>query len=286
MATRIDEQLHAWDEGRAYADLSAWRALRVDGDDAVGWLQDLLSADVASLAPGTAGASLLLTATGRIRAALWVARASDAVWLVQSPGQPEPVGTILDPYTLSSDVRLVQSEVGFLAVPGRAAGPFAGVSVSPSWLGEAVDVLAPGPVARTALAEAGLVPLEEEAVEALRIVRGRPLMGTDFGPEHLAAEAGMDTAIAHDKGCFLGQESVAKVRNLGHPPTVLLHVRAEGPLRAGEPVRADGSAVGSVTSAAIVRGAGVGFARVRWEARDRPLASSTGGALPAVPPPA
>ena len=286
MASTIDEQLRAWDEGRAYADLSSWRKLRVDGADALGWLQDLLSADVASLAPGAAGPSLLLTPTGRLRAALWVARAGDAVWLLQTPGQPEPAGWILDPYTLSSDVRLVDltDDTGFLAVPGAAAGLLEGASVSPSWLGDATDVLVPAGDARATLTGADLAALDEEAVEALRIVRGRPRMGVDIGPEHLAAEAGMDAAIAHEKGCFLGQESVAKVRNLGHPPSVLLHVRAEAPLRARDPILADGVEVGAVTSAAIVGGESAAFIRVRWEARERSLASSGGAALFAVPP--
>ncbi|MGE5227369.1 MAG: YgfZ/GcvT domain-containing protein [Planctomycetaceae bacterium] len=286
MASTIDERLRAWGEGRAFADLSSWRKLVVEGADALSWLQDLLSADVASLTPGIAGPSLVLSPTGRVRAVLWVARDGDAVWLLQTPGQPESVGRILDPYILSADVRLIErtDDVDFLAVPRVAAGLLEGASMSPSWLGDATDVLVPAGDARATLTGAGIAPLGEEAVEALRIVRGRPRMGVDVGPEHLAAEAGMDPAIAHDKGCFLGQESVAKVRNLGHPPSVLLHVRGDGPVRAREAVLDDDAEVGIVTSAAVVGGGSVAFVRVRWEARERPLASRGGTALSAVPP--
>ena len=54
-----------------------------------------------------------------------------------------------------------------------------------------------------------------------------PRMGVDFEPGALPAEAGLERAIDLEKGCFLGQESVAKVRNLGHPPTVLRHLGSE-----------------------------------------------------------
>ncbi|MGZ4149343.1 MAG: CAF17-like 4Fe-4S cluster assembly/insertion protein YgfZ [Actinomycetota bacterium] len=285
MANTIDEQLQAWDEGRAFADLSGWWKLRVSGGDAVSWLQDLLSADVAALPAGAAGPSLLLTPTGRVRAALWVARLDDAVVLLQPADQPEPAGRILDPYALSSDVTLTDATdlEGLSCVPDRAAGLLDGVRVAPSWLGSGVDVVAPAADARAALARAGLTALDEDAVETLRILSGRPRMGVDFGPEHLAAEAGMDVAIAYDKGCYLGQESVAKVRNLGHPPSVLRRVGARTFLRAQDRVLADGAEAGTVTSAAVRDGRCIAFVRVRWGARDRPLASSDGTALSAVP---
>ncbi len=285
MTDTIDERLRAWDEGSAFADLSSWWKLRVSGGDAVSWLQDLLSADVEALAPGEAGPSLLLTPTGRVRAALWMARLDDAVVLLQQADQPEPAVRILEPYTLSSDVALADLTdlTGLFAVPDEVAGLLGGARIAPSWLGTGVDVLAPAAGARDALARAGMAPLGEDALEALRILHGRPRMGRDLGPEHLAAEAGMGAAIAYTKGCFLGQESVAKVRNLGHPPSVLLRVGADTALHVRDPVLADGAEAGVVTSAAVAGGRCVAFVRVRWEARDRPLASSDGTALSAVP---
>ena len=60
-----------------------------------------------------------------------------------------------------------------------------------------------------------------------RILRGDPRMGPDFDEGALPSEAGLDATIDATKGCFLGQESVAKIRNLGHPPTVLRHRRPD-----------------------------------------------------------
>ena len=69
--------------------------------------------------------------------------------------------------------------------------------------------------------------VDERAFEIWRIGRGDPRMGVDFEAGALPAEAGLERLIDVTKGCFLGQESVAKVRNLGHPPTVLRHLRCD-----------------------------------------------------------
>ncbi len=82
-------------------------------------------------------------------------------------------------------------------------------------------------------------------------------MGVDFEEGALPAEAGLDDTIDVTKGCFLGQESVAKIRNLGHPPTVLRHRRSEACGRAGRTApRWTAHEAGSVTSAVAARGAG------------------------------
>ena len=62
---------------------------------------------------------------------------------------------------------------------------------------------------------------DDRAYELWRIARGDPRMGVDFEAGSLPAESGLERLIDMTKGCFLGQESVAKIRNLGHPPTVL-----------------------------------------------------------------
>ena len=96
-------------------------------------------------------------------------------------------------------------------------------------------------------------------------------MGVDFEIGALPAEAGLDDLIDPGKGCFLGQESVAKLRNLGHPPRVVRHVTVEGDLRAGAIVRSNAADVGAVTSA-VSRGArSVAIVRIGWDARDERL---------------
>ena len=83
-------------------------------------------------------------------------------------------------------------------------------------------------------------------------------MGPDFDQRSLPAEAGLEATIDTTKGCFLGQESVARIANLGHPPRVLRHVRCAAAFVPGAPVFVDGEAVGEVTSAAPLADACVG----------------------------
>jgi folate-binding protein YgfZ len=101
-------------------------------------------------------------------------------------------------------------------------------------------------------------------------------MGSDFGPDALPAEAGLEDTIDFTKGCFLGQESVAKVRNLGHPPRVLRLVRSRTPILPGAPVLADDQQVGEVTSAAAAEGGTDAIVRVRWDAASGGLSTEAG----------
>jgi folate-binding Fe-S cluster repair protein YgfZ len=94
------------------------------------------------------------------------------------------------------------------------------------------------------------------------------------------AEAGLEGLIDAGKGCFLGQESVAKIRNLGHPARVVRSLRAHGDVRAGAEVVAGGAVVGTITSAAPAAGGGTAcLARVRWAAAEAALTAEGGVAL-------
>ncbi|HWC69593.1 MAG TPA: hypothetical protein VG993_00370 [Actinomycetota bacterium] len=272
------DELRALADGSAVVDLSAFRKVRVRGEDSRRWLHDLVTTDVASLEPGSARRSLLLDATGHIRADLQVACDRDGFWLFQDPDQPDHVGAALAPYVLSSDVRLddMSSEMGLMALPGSSDGTD---GFRPSWLGPGRDVLftASGsldpPGGRTLVGAA--------AVEVLRIRQGRARMGAEFDRTSIPAEAGLEATIDTTKGCFLGQESVARVRMLGHPPRVLRHLRAAGVVDPGSSVCLDeGRVVGVVTSAAThPTGGTVILASIRWDARIASLRSEDGSAL-------
>lgn len=263
------DELEAWEAGRAFLDLSAHRKVRVTGADARAWLHDLVTSDVASLEPGDSQRSLLLTPTGRIRADLEIAMDRDGYLLIQAPEQPDHVAALLGKYVLSSDVALadVTATMPLVALSGDTdAGAF---STQPA----------------DALRARGLREVGPDTPEVWRIRRGIPRMCMDFGQDALAAEAGLDWTIDTAKGCFLGQESVARVRNLGHPPTVLRHVSGPPALQAGSTVHAEGSPVGEVTSAAVAQdGRTVALVRVRWEAAGGPWTTPQGLALERIGP--
>jgi tRNA-modifying protein YgfZ len=268
------DELAALLDERAFLRLSL-RVIRVTGADATAWLHDLVTADVASLAPGGARRSLLLTPTGRIRADLTVVRDVDGTLLLQEAAQPDRIEALLDPYILSSDVALADatSETVVFSCPRTA--PTRGAIFAPAATGPGIGALVPRPAAdafAATLAHAGIPEAGPEALEAWRILRGLPRMGADFDTDSLPAEAGLDDAIDRTKGCFLGQESVARVANLGHPPWVLRHLTAAGDVGPGDPVSADGLDVGHITGAARdLIGHVIVLARVRWDAGNAEL---------------
>lgn len=277
------EAAQALRESRAFADLSDWRKTLVRGSDAGTWLNDLLTADLASLPIGTSRPALLLSPTGRIRATVTVGSIYDGLILVQDPEQPSAVGALLAPYILSSDVELtdVSGSMSLLAFPGREPPGIPGTdSYRPSCLGPGADLVAKeGRDVAASETLAGLVRAGPESREVWRIERGIPRFPVDLTPESLPHEADLDAAIDYGKGCYLGQEAVAKVRNLGHPTWVVLAMHADGHIDPNEAVVGKGEEVGRVTSAARVDGRTAVIARVRWSARELPLASSSGATL-------
>jgi tRNA-modifying protein YgfZ len=285
--TDLAEQLDALRSGRAYADLSGWRKVLVTGPDARTWVNDLLSADLSDLAEGATRRSLLLSPTGRIRADVTVASTRRGLTMFQDPIQPAALDGLLGPYVLSSEVDLIDvtEDLALLTVPGPddpPVTPDVPVEVHrPSCLGPGADLLvAAGHRQEIRSALSDLIEAEPDALEAWRIERGAARFGVDLGEDSLPHEAGLDHAVAYQKGCFLGQEAVARVRNLGHPPFVVLAAGADGPVTAGEGVTSDGRAVGTVTSATPVDGGRTAaIVRVRWAARAATLRTEAGGAL-------
>ncbi len=264
------EQVDAITRGRGFVDRSADRKLTVRGADARGWLGDLVTADVATLEPGTSRRTLLLSPTGRIRADLLIAGGGVGGFLVmQSTDQPEPAIDLLSPYVLSSSVELedVSAQRAALLLAER---------------NEIVTAFRPELFAvERDLLDEGYLRIGEAAHEAWRVGRGDARMCVDFDAGALPAEVGLEHTIDFRKGCFLGQESVAKVRNLGHPPTVLRHGWTQADTQIGAPVHVAGDEVGAITSVAPRRAGGLAFiARVTWAAAERAL--TTGGA-PLIP---
>jgi len=284
----IDSSVDALSRGRAFVDLSSWRKVGVRGADAMPWLNDLVSADVAGLEAGRSRRSLLLSPTGGVRAEFTVATLSDEILLLQDPAQPRAVDALLAPYVLSSDVRLADltGDLALLAFPGDPGDigdpPAAGAHViRPSCVADGVgglDVLAPSE-AHDALV-AGLSTDHElvdlVAFDTWRVLAGIPRVATEGADGDLPDEIGLGDAVADGKGCYLGQEAVAKARNLGHPRRVVIRVAAETTLGAGDEVRAGDAAVGTVTSVAIVEGRSMALARLRWDARDADLRTASG----------
>ncbi|HZD16561.1 MAG TPA: hypothetical protein VE669_00315 [Actinomycetota bacterium] len=282
---RLAAQIRSIEEGRAYVEHGDVTLVAVSGADARAWLHDLVTTDVATLEPGESRPSLLLSPTGRIRAAFHVLSLGEHdLLLAQSHDQPRPVAELLSPYVLSAEVRIeVSTRRRLFSLPGGERAPaWAGEAWRPSIDGPGLDLLIGGDEreradVRRLLDGDGLRPVPSAAIEVRRIAMGVPRFPVDLDEASMPAEARLDEGPTIDltKGCFLGQEAIAKVRNLGHPTRLTRGVTAEGPVVTGEAVTADGREAGVVTSAhdrtAIVR--------IRWDARDARLSTAAGTRL-------
>jgi len=144
------------------------------------------------------------------------------------------------------------------------------------------------PALATALTAAGAVTVGEEAAECLRIERGRPRYGVDLDDTVIPQEAGLnDRAVSFTKGCYVGQETVARLFYRGKPNRRLCGLRASGPVTAGMQITYEDRAAGKVTSAVeSPRFGAIALAFVRREAPDGAfvaLGASVGAELVTVP---
>jgi folate-binding protein YgfZ len=219
--------------GEAVVDLSHRPVVRISGVDRLSWLHSLTTQHLSELTPGQWTEALVLSPQGHIEHHLSLVDDGSAVLAVLEPGTASALLEFLERmrFLLRVDTCDVSDE---WAVVGTAGG----VRLEPrSWL-TSYD----GPLA-------GVL-----AWEALRVAARRPRTGIDTDHRTLPHEARwLTTAVHLDKGCYRGQETVARVYNLGRPPRrlVLLHLDgSESTLPAlGAPVVADGRDVGRVGTA-------------------------------------
>jgi folate-binding protein YgfZ len=250
----------------------------------------MLSNDVAALAPGRERSgcyAALLTPQGRIVADLHVLLRDDAFWLEMQLDRLPAVAERLERYIVADDVRLADWSARFarLGVEGpratavleaAAGAPLAlapdsccdarlggidAVVAAFGWSGEAAfQVFAPAASAealRALLMRAGephgLVRCGPEALEILRIEAGVPRLGRELGEDVLPAEARLERAISRSKGCYTGQEIVARIESRGRVKHLLVGLRLEGSAAPdpGAPVCAGSERVGEITSACL-----------------------------------
>ncbi|WP_419928991.1 YgfZ/GcvT domain-containing protein [Candidatus Poriferisocius sp.] len=225
--------------------------LAVSGPDAEAFLQGQLSQDVAALEPGQSAWSLILQPQGRIDAFVRVTRQAADRFVLDTDGPLEQLDARLRRFMLRTDVTLEPLDWRCIAMrgPGAEDAAVSGDIVASVPTG-GVDVLGPDP------AVPGDVPaVDSAALEAHRIRSGFPRMGVDIDDRTIPAEAEIvDFTVSFTKGCFTGQELVARMDSRGSSaPRYLRLLTLEGhvELAGGESiVGADGSEVGTVTSAA------------------------------------
>ena len=265
-----------------FADLSSWRKVLLGGRDSASWLNDLVTARVDDLRDHQTRRTLLLSRTGHVMAEFHAMGTRSGLLLVQDPVQPLPVRDLLDPYVLSSDVSFLDqtTDHALLAFPTAGGHVLTVEAWMPSVLGSGSDQLIPsGDLDEWKGRNHRWLEASDEDLEAWRIRRGIPRFGVDLGDDALPAEAGWDALVDQGKGCFLGQEAVARVRNLGHPTRLVVRLLANAAPRPGEEVLADGEEGGRITGVAPDGDRYAVMARIKWGARDAKLRTPDGVAL-------
>jgi folate-binding protein YgfZ len=266
--------------------------VRVAGPDAVSFLQGQLSQDVAALAEGSSALSFVLQPSGKVDALVRVSRgAGDEVFVDTQGGFGEAVVARLRKFKLrvKADVDPVPGWrclriLGSRTPRGGVEPGGEGLEVSTGWPTlPGVDRLGPAPAVPDDVEVCSI-----EAFEPVRILAGVPRMGVDLTERTIPAEADIvDLTVSFTKGCFTGQELVARIDSRGgHVPRHLCRLIAEpGPVPpAGAVIEVEGRSAGEVTSAAysasrerpvalgyVHRGAAeAGRAVLRWEGGELP----------------
>lgn len=271
-------------EGRAIVDLSDRAVLTITGPDRLSWLNSLTSQALTRLQPGESSETLLLDVTGRVEHAARVVDDGETLWLLVDRPEAEGLLSWLDRMRFMLRVELADrsDELATIGTLGEPPLPLAAPNGVPlvwhdPWRAVAVgghqyaqgehpgagwtwsERLVPRDALESIVArvESGeLAVAGAFAADALRIAAWRPRFATEVDERTIPHELDwLRSAVHLDKGCYRGQETVAKVHNLGHPPRRLVMLHLDGsegahPSR-GAVVSLGDKEVGVVTSSGL-----------------------------------
>ena len=255
----------ALDGAAGFTDRSNRGVLTVTGPDRLSWLHSLTSQHLEGLPPATTAQALMLDPNGRVEHHLTLTDDGSTTWIHVEPGTAAPLAAFLDSmrFMLRVEVADVSQDYAVLSVLGperdRITGGLDAVVMGVTTERSAVkDLLVQrDQLAATAdeLVRRGGTVAGMQAFEALRIAARVPRLGLDTDNRTIPHEVGwIEIAVHLSKGCYRGQETVARVHNLGHPPRRLVFLDLDGSVDRlpghGDPVELDGTKVGVVGSAA------------------------------------
>ncbi len=292
----------------------------VDGPDAAEYLQGQLTNDIEALAPNEGCYAALLDRKGHIECDMRALNlesthedpssasrpGGSGIWLDLEPDAAESTLRHLKTYSVGRDVNVrdVSAEWSVTSVIGPRAGELSGFEkLRPEYaqgfrdsdgiqvLGVAtdlgVDLITSADDAealRERLVAAGVPEVTEEAAEIVRVESGRPRFSIDFGPEFMPAEAGIvERAVDFEKGCYIGQEPVARLHYRGRPNRRLVGLKLSGSAEPGAELRLGDRVMGTVGSSFLSPAHGpIALAIVRREADEGAELSLEGGATAEV----
>ncbi len=295
----VDAEVAALRGSAGVLDLSDRGWIAVTGDERSTFLQGQLSNDVLKTPAGHGCHATLLTRTGKLVSDLWLWTDDGAHWLDTEPDRADVTAQTLDRFVISEDVTLEnrRGSVVHLGVAGPHAtdvvarafpdGPpslgllehatapsgarFAHRRAAGTELIEIWIAVADAVPAWKALLSSGATAAGREAWDLASLEAGEARWGLDVDENNLPLEANLNDAISYTKGCYIGQEVIAKATHLGRVNKRLVGLTHDGasPLAANDGVEAEGEAepIGRVTRAAIspTLGRAIALAYVKWK---------------------
>jgi aminomethyltransferase len=250
-------------DGAAVLDFSTRGKIAFTGDDRVRWLHGMVTNDVKGLAAGQGCYCFVLDAQGHIKADANIYAESERLILDCAPEFTESLATLLDRFIIMDQVEMsvITGEMGTLAVEGpKSEEVLAHVDTTGliryavprgTWLWGPPARLAE---ARVQLEAAGATPAGEAAYEAMRIEAGILRAGVDTDDSTIANETGCLRALHFNKGCYIGQEIVERVRSRGQVKRIFTGFVADTEIAAGSRIQVGNEDVGRITSAAFSPG--------------------------------
>jgi tRNA-modifying protein YgfZ len=293
-AVELDGQYRTIREGAGLLDRSERGKLLVRGADAADYLQGQVTNDIEGLEPDQGCYAALLDRKGHFVADMRVLRLSHShasdIWLDTETAALEPLRKHLETYKIGREVEIadesqdwaISSLIGPRSAEVAAAPPLSPEHAQHHYERDGIQVLAvatdlgldlitrfeSADALREQLLAAGAEPVSEAAAEIVRIESGRPRFGLDFDGGTMPAEAGVvERAVDFEKGCYIGQEPVARLHYRGKPNRRLVGLRLSGPADEGATLRLGEREVGAVGSACVSPALGpIALAIVRREA--------------------
>jgi folate-binding protein YgfZ len=290
------KELAAITRGVGVYDLG-WRAkVDVRGEDRMRWLNGMVTNNVRDLKPNHGNYNFVLNSQGRIQGDLYIYNRGDHMLLDTERSQVEKLLKLLEHYIIMDDVELsdASDQITSIGIQGpRADGLLEAVGLQPdcadplvvcdlTWNGQEIAVtrmanqdyltyelwLAPGTAIGLwdALVNAGATPTGTDALEKFRVLAGVPKYGQDIRERDLPQETGQQHALDFNKGCYLGQEIVERIRSRGNVHRAFTGFRLGSSVERGTKLILNDKELGELTSIAEIGNKTLGLGYIRREA--------------------
>lgn len=258
-ATELQDDYRTLRERAALLDFSRRVRLRITGAQRAKFLQGILTNDADLLSPGKGLYAAVLTAKGKMQADLTVYALADWYWADAEPESSARLPTLLGRYTIGTDAEVADLSASHAllglygpAAPRTLAAAFPDVSLPATdlmvaetpWSGHRLVIAEAGypgvpgyklllpteavEAVRQQLLTAGAPPSAAEALEVVRVESGSPRFGIDMSEDNFPPEARIEErAVSYTKGCYLGQETIARIKTYGHVNRLLVGLLPE-----------------------------------------------------------